>query len=108
MFEEFEKFEEKTFVGFCTEPEIKFNDKGTAICKFGIPLGGDKKAEKPLWLNCKLYKEAAEAFAECCQKGCLVKVCGKFYQYEYNSNIYTEFLVRDFIKISDPIEKKED
>lgn len=105
MFEKFEKYAEKTFVGFCTEPEIKYSDKGTASCKFSIPLKETKESKDCLWLNCKAYKETAEAFCEICQKGCLVKVSGRFYQYEYNSNIYTEFFVREFLKLSDPIEK---
>ncbi len=102
MFEDFEKYEEKTFVGFCTEPEIKYSDKGIVSCKFGISLNDKHRDEKALWLNCKAYNDIAEAFAEICTKGCKVKVSGRFYQYEYNSKIYTEFFVRDFIKLADP------
>lgn len=105
MFEKFEKYAEKTFVGFCTEPEIKYSDKGTVSCKFSIPLKETKDSKDCLWLNCKTYKDTAEAFAEICKKGCLVKVSGRFYQYEYNSNINTEFFVREFLKLSDSIEK---
>lgn len=91
LFEAFQKYEEKTFIGFCTEPEIKYSEKGTASCKFSIPLSESKGSKDVLWLNCKAYKETAETFCEVCKKGCLVKVSGRFYQYEYNSNIYTEF-----------------
>lgn len=107
MFDEFEKYAEKTFVGFCTEPEIKYSEKGGALCKFSIPLNDKHKDEKPLWLNCKAWNGTAEAFAEICKKGCKVKVNGRFYRYEYNSNIYTEFYVRDFLKLADLKPKEE-
>lgn len=110
MFEKFEKYAEKTFVGFCAEPEIKYSDAGTASCKFSIPLKDSKDSKDSkdtLWLNCKAYKETAEAFCEICKKGCLVKVSGRFYQYEYNSNIYTEFFVREFLKLADPVDRKD-
>lgn len=102
QFEKFAKFEEKTFVGYCTEPEVKYAENGSISCKFSIPLKDSKSSKDTLWLNCKTYKENAETFAEVCKKGCLVKVSGRFYQYEYNSNIYTEFFVREFLKLVDP------
>lgn len=102
LLEKFAKYEEKTFVGFCTEPEIKYSDSGSVSCNFSIPLKESKDNKETLWLNCKTYKETAEAFCEVCSKGCLVKVSGRFYQYEYNSNIYTEFFVREFLKLADP------
>ena len=108
LFEAFQKYEEKTFIGFCTEPEIKYSEKGTASCKFSIPLSESKGSKDVLWLNCKAYKETAEAFCEVCKKGCLVKVSGRFYQYEYNSNIYTEFFVREFLKLTDPKETNKE
>lgn len=64
MFDEFEKYAEKTFVGFCTEPEMKYLEKGGVSCKFSIPLNDKHKDEKPLWLNCKAWNETAEAFAD--------------------------------------------
>lgn len=102
LLEKFAKYEEKTFVGFNTEPEIKYSDTGSVSCKFSILLKENNDSKETLWLNCKAYKETAEAFAELCPKGCLVKVSGRFYQYEYNSNIYTEFFVREFLKLADP------
>ena len=61
-----------------------------------------KNDENTVWLNCVAYNDIAEAFAEVCKKGCQVKVSGKFFQYEYNANIYTKFYVRDFLKLADP------
>ncbi len=102
MFEQFEKYAEKTFVGFCSEPEIKSGDNGTIRCNFSIPLSTKKNDDNTVWLNCVAYNDIAEAFAEVCQKGCQVKVSGKFFQYEYNANVYTKFYVRDFLKLADP------
>ena len=53
LFEAFQKYEEKTFIGFCTEAEIKYSEKGTASCKFSIPLSESKGSKDVLWLNCK-------------------------------------------------------
>ena len=48
LFEAFQKYEEKTFIGFCTEPEIKYSEKGTVSCKFSIPLSESKGSKDVL------------------------------------------------------------
>lgn len=95
MMEEFKQFEIEThtFGGFISkDPEFKYNDNGSCVVKFSLPLK-KKKDDEAVWLNCEAWQQLGEYIAEKFKKGDFINVTGRFKTSEYNGKTYTVFSV---------------
>lgn len=73
------------------DPEIRYGQSGTAICKFTIAVRdsykdkqSDEWKEETAWVDCVCFGPLAENVAASCTKGVQVMVSGKFKQDEWD------------------------
>jgi single-strand DNA-binding protein len=83
-----------TVVGNLTDdPELRFTPSGTAVAKFRVastPRFLDKQTNEwkdgePLFLQCNIWRQAAENVAESLQRGARVVVTGRLRQRSYET-----------------------
>lgn len=83
-----------TVIGNLTDdPELRFTPSGAAVAKFRVastPSRFDKTEQKfvdgePLFLNCSIWRQAAENVAESLQRGARVIVSGRLRQRSYET-----------------------
>jgi single-strand DNA-binding protein len=81
-----------TIVGNLTaDPELRFTGKGVAVVSFTIAQtprvkeGNEWVDGQPLYLNCSMWREAAENVAESLARGARVIATGKLKQRSYET-----------------------
>ncbi|MFI7608710.1 single-stranded DNA-binding protein [Micromonospora sp. NPDC049366] len=83
-----------TVIGNLTDdPELRFTPNGAAVAKFRIAstprfmdrASGEWKDGEPLFLNCTLWRQAAEHVAESLQRGSRVIAVGRLRQRSYET-----------------------
>lgn len=83
-----------TIIGNLTDaPELRFTPNGVAVAKFRVastPRSFDKdtnswKDGEPLFLQCTIWRQAAENVAECLDRGARVVVVGRLKQRTYDT-----------------------
>ena len=71
------------------DPELKYTASGTAMCRFGLAINRrykDKAGEfkdDTTFVNCVIWREAAEQVGKSVKKGSLVHVEGRLRSYDY-------------------------
>ena len=83
-----------TVIGNLTnDPELRFTPSGAAVAKFSVASTprtldrqtGEWKDGEPLFLNCSVWRQAAENVAESLQRGARVIVSGRLRQRSYET-----------------------
>lgn len=83
-----------TVIGNLTDdPELRFTPSGAAVAKFRVAstprymdrATGEWKDGEPLFLNCTVWRQAAEHVAESLQRGTRVIVSGRLRQRSYET-----------------------
>jgi len=83
-----------TVIGNLTgDPELRFTPSGAAVAKFCVAstprfldrASGEWKDGEPLFLNCNVWRQAAENVAESLQRGARVIVSGRLRQRSYET-----------------------
>ena len=83
-----------TLIGNLTDdPELRFTPSGAAVAKFRVASTpryldrqtGEWKDGEPLFLNCNVWRQAAEHVAESLQRGMRVIVSGRLRQRSYET-----------------------
>ena len=84
-----------TVIGNLTaDPELRFTTGGHAVAKFSVastPRTFDKQSQEwkdgePLFLNCSIWRDAAEHVAESLTRGARVVVVGRLRQRSYEKD----------------------
>ncbi len=71
------------------DPELKYTASGTAMCRFGLAVNRrykDKSGEfkdDTTFVNCVIWREAAEQLGKAVKKGSPVHVEGRLRSYDY-------------------------
>ena len=71
------------------DPELKYTASGTAMCRFGLAVNRrykDKTGEykdDTTFVNCVIWREAAESVGKAVKKGTPVHVEGRLRSYDY-------------------------
>jgi single-strand DNA-binding protein len=71
------------------DPELKYTASGTAMCRFGLAVNRrykDKNGEfkdDTTFVNCVIWREAAEQVGKAVKKGAPVHVEGRLRSYDY-------------------------
>jgi single-strand DNA-binding protein len=71
------------------DPELKYTASGTAMCRFGLAINRrykDKTGEfkdDTTFVNCVIWREAAEQVGKAVKKGASVHVEGRLRSYDY-------------------------
>lgn len=78
------------------DPEMKYNQGGTAICKFRVACDWYMKEKQTTFLPCVLFGKRAEAFGKHMARGSSVVIEGNLQIREYEGKWFTECIVSDF------------
>lgn len=95
-----------TLIGRLTrDPDLRYTNSGTAVASFSVAVdrqfrnaNGDRDAD---FINCVIWRKAAENFANFTHKGSLVGIDGRIqtrnYENQQGQRVYvTEVVVQDF------------
>lgn len=58
------------------EPDVRYFESGTVVCKITVAVPGQKKEAPPNWFNVELWGKTAEVAAQYVKKGSLVGITG--------------------------------
>lgn len=68
------------------EPDMKYSQQGTPVCKFSLAVNRRDKDEEPDWLNIVCFGKTAEFVAQYLDKGSLVGVEGAIHTRQYEKD----------------------
>jgi single-strand DNA-binding protein len=72
------------------DPELRYGQSGTAVCKFNLAVRGYKKDDTD-FINCTCFGKTAENLAQYQQKGSLIGVEGRLQSGKYDKDGKTIF-----------------
>ena len=92
-----------TLIGRTTKsPELRYAPgTGTAVCKFTLAVPRAFKKDEADFINCVIWRKAAESFANYARKGTLIGLTGRIqtrnYDNQQGQRVYvTEIVVENF------------
>ena len=68
------------------DPEMKYAQSGTAICKFSLAVNRRGKGDETDWLNIVCFEKTAEFVAQYMDKGALVGIEGRIQVSQYEKD----------------------
>lgn len=93
------------------EAELKYTANGTAVASFTLAVTRSFNREETDFINCVVWKKAAENLANYTKKGSLIGLEGRIQVRSYDNNegkkVYVTEVVADSVQFLDSREKKE-